>query len=478
MTLIKTLMLSIAILVGVLILAALGSVPASVYESIGHLPKITETKPLLLNNVHLLSKDGRQWQMNQQLVIRNGRIEHIGVADVVRPSGYQVVDAKGAYVIPGLFDMHVHALDPQYLALSLSYGVTSVRNMGGYPVHLRWKKQLQEGQWLGSNLFVSSPILNGDVYFDPFTQQRVTDPDHARELVARYQAQGWDLIKVYEGLGADVYAAIVDEALARGMLIAGHVPYDAIKQNYEAAAALTSIEHVEELFDGPLNDRFDYQKLTSIAQQLKIMGVAVTPTLTVFDHLTQLSTHKQSFKRDIPFEYMNPFHRWVMDQFDGNRWMVASQKQAQYNQKVNRFQRDIVAELSRHDVELLVGTDWGAIYTIPGLATHQELMLLSESGLSSDMILRAATMNAARALNVDADYGSIEVGKIADLVVVMEDPLKDLSRLRAPQAVIKMGQYLDREDLLVIREQAKNHSSAYTTFGRVMEFVVSKGFYQ
>ncbi len=478
MTLIKTWILSTAILVGILILAVLGSVLASVYEPLDHLPKITDTQPLVLNNVHLLSKDGRQWQKNQQLVIRNGRIEHIGVTDVVSPSGYQVVDAQGAYVIPGLFDMHVHALDPQYLALSLSYGVTSVRNMGGYPAHLRWKNQLQKGQWLGSNLFISSPILNGEVYFDPFTQQRVTDPDHARELVARYQAEGWDLIKVYEGLRADVYAAIVDEALARGMLIAGHVPYDAIKHNYEAAAALTSIEHVEELFDGPLNGEFDYQKLTSISQQLKIMGVAVTPTLTVFDHLTQLSTHKESFKRDIPFDYMNPFHRWVMDQFDGNRWMTASQELAQYNQKVNRFQRDIVAELARHEVDLLVGTDWGAIYTIPGLATHQELTLLSEAGLSSRMILRAATVNAARALNVEADYGTVEVGKIADLVLVRADPLRDLSRLKNPQAVIKMGQYLDREDLLDLREQAKNHSSAYTTFGRVMEFVVSKGFYQ
>ncbi len=478
MTLIKTWILSTAILVGILILAVLGSVLASVYEPLDHLPKITDTQPLVLNNVHLLSKDGRQWQKHQQLVIRNGRIEHIGVTDVVSPSGYQVVDAQGAYVIPGLFDMHVHALDPQYLALSLSYGVTSVRNMGGYPAHLRWKNQLQEGQWLGSNLFVSSPILNGDVYFDSFTQQRVTDPDHARELVARYQAEGWDLIKVYEGLRADVYAAIVDEALARGMLIAGHVPYDAIKHNYEAAAALTSIEHVEELFDGPLNGEFDYQKLTSISQQLKIMGVVVTPTLTVFDHLTQLSTHKESFKRDIPFDYMNPFHRWVMDQFDGNRWMTASQEHAQYNQKVNRFQRDIVAELARHEVDLLVGTDWGAIYTIPGLATHQELTLLSEAGLSSRMILRAATVNAARALNVEADYGTVEVGKIADLVLVRADPLRDISRLKNPQAVIKMGQYLDQEYLLDLREQAKNHSSAYTTFGRVMEFVVSKGFYQ
>lgn len=478
MALLKILIQSIAIFLCVLLLVVLGSVPASVYESTDHLPSVKAEKPLLLNNVHVLSTDGRQWRRNQRLTIRNGRIEQIDAADGDTPSGYQVIDTEGAFVVPGLFDMHVHTLDPQYLALSLSYGVTSVRNMGGYPAHLRWKQQLQNREWLGSNLFVSSPTLNGNLYFDPFTQQRLTDSDRARQLVARYQTEGWDLIKVYEDLDAHVYTAIVDEALTLGMPIAGHVPYDAIKQNYDAAGALTSIEHVEELFDGPLNYEFDYQKLTSISQQLKIMGVAVTPTLTVFDHLTQLSTHKDAFKREIPFEYMNPFHRWVMDLFDGNRWMSASPEQAQYNQKANRFQRDIVAELARHEVDLLVGTDWGALYTIAGLATHRELSLLAEAGLSSEMILRAATLNAARSLNVQEQYGSIEEGKIADLVVVSEDPLRELSQLKDPQAVIKFGQYLDRDELVRLREQAKNHSSAYTTFGRVMEFIVSKGFYQ
>ena len=143
----------------VLALAVFAAIPLARMERPGDLLDADNTQALVIDNVHLVTMSGDQVLTNRQLRIRRGVIEGILNAGEPVGSDYRMIDAEGAYLLPGLIDMHVHVFDRKYLALSLAYGVTSVRNMSGYPIHLRWKQELSEGQWLGSNLAIGSPVM-------------------------------------------------------------------------------------------------------------------------------------------------------------------------------------------------------------------------------------------------------------------------------------------------------------------------------
>ncbi len=278
------------------------SIPMARMEWPSDLQPADNKRPLAIDNVNLVTMVDEQVMTDRQLLIRDGLIERIEPAGVAVGDEYHYIDAEGAYLMPGLFDMHVHAMDRKNLVLSLTYGVTSVRNMGGYPMHLRWRQELAEGQWLGSHLFTATPTMNGKKNANPLGQKIVTDPDKARELVRRYHSQGWDFIKAYARLDVPVYAAIIDEAARLDFPVAGHVPYPVVEADYRLAKPMVTLEHTEDIFQGPLEYQYDDDAVKTIAGQLKDMNATVTPTLMIFDHLTRLASDKQAFLDELPLE--------------------------------------------------------------------------------------------------------------------------------------------------------------------------------
>lgn len=462
--------LGLLVLAFAIVLAA--SVPLARMESPDDLVRADNARPLAIDNVNLVTMSGDAVLMNRQLLIRDGRIERIGAAGDPAGSDYRRIDANGAYLMPGLFDMHVHPMDRKNLVLSLAYGVTSVRNMGGYPMHLRWKRELAAGEWLGSTLFTATPTMNGKRNANPLAHKIVTDPDQAREMVRRYHADGWDFIKAYARLDVPVYEAIIDEAGKLDFPVAGHVPYPVVEADYGLAEPMVTLEHTEDIFQGPLHYQYDDEALAAIAAQLKAMNATITPTLMIFDHLTQLAREKQAFMDELPLEYLNPMMKRFVDGTAGARWLEAGEKlQASLEQRNEYFQH-ITRVLHDTGVNLVLGTDWGAVYAIPGSSTHDEIALLQKAGLPTDAILRMATTNAARILRVEDQLGSIETGKIADLVLISRNPLDDPGQLRHPLAVVKNGQWLAPDDLDQLKESASNTSSTYRTMGRVLEFLL------
>jgi hypothetical protein len=157
----------VAVLMFIVVIVLAASIPAARLERPSDLQPANNGQPLAIDNVNLVTMVGEQLLVDRQLLIRNGIIERIEKAGAAVSDDYRRIDARGAYLMPGLFDMHVHAMDRKNLVLSLAYGVTSVRNMGGYPMHLRWKRELAEGQWLGSNLFSATPTMNGKKNANP-----------------------------------------------------------------------------------------------------------------------------------------------------------------------------------------------------------------------------------------------------------------------------------------------------------------------
>ena len=472
LTIFKKLTKYLAILVLVLAVVIAASIPLARLESPADLVVADNAQALAIDNVHLVTMADDQPLPDRQLLIRNGVIERIRPAGETPPDGYRRIDADGAFLMPGLFDMHVHAMDRKNLVLSLAYGVTSVRNMGGYPMHLRWKRELAEGEWLGSNLFSATPTMNGKKNANPLGHKVFTDPYKAREMVRRYQEDGWDFVKAYARLDVAVYQAIIDESGKLDFPVAGHVPYPVVETDYGLAAPMVTLEHTEDIFQGPLEYQYDDEAVASIAGQLKDMNATITPTLMIFDHLTTLAREKEAFLDELPLDYLNPMMKLFVDKTAGARWLGAGEHLQDSLDKRNRYFQYITRMLHEAGVNLVLGTDWGAIYAIPGASTHDEIALLRQAGLPVDEILAMGTINAARVLRVDDRLGSIEEGKVADLVLVGRNPLTDPEDLRHPLAVVRNGQWLDADDLAALKESARNPSSVYLTMGRVLEFIL------
>jgi imidazolonepropionase-like amidohydrolase len=427
---------------------------------------------LAIDNVHLITMIGDQVLMNRQLLVRHGRIEEIRPSGSPTGADYQLIDGDGSYVMPGLIDTHVHAFDRKYLVLSLAYGITTVRNMGGYPMHLRWRSEINDGLWLGSNLIAGTPILNGSKNANPMAHKVITDPNTAREMIRKYHDAGWDFVKVYTRLSPEVYAALIDEAAKLDFPVAGHVPYAVVEADYRLAAPMVSLEHTEEIFQGPLDYRYDDDAVLAIALQLKDMNATVTPTLMIFDHLTQIAQHRQTFLDSLPVEYLNPFMRFVEERTTVSRWLNASDQLRESLEKRNAYFQYMTRVLHDSGVNLILGSDSGIIYASTGFSTHEEIALLVRAGLPTSAILKMATINAAEALGVDNRLGSIKAGNIADLVVTRKNPITSIGSLRKPVAVVKNGQWLDEQHLERLSESAKNPSNAYFMLGRLFEFVL------
>ena len=470
-TALKNIAKYLAIFVVVLVVVLAASVPLARMESPDDLVPADNSQALAIDNVNLVTMAGDSVLTNRQLLVRNGRIERITAAGEAVSGDYRRIDAGGGWLTPGLFDMHVHAMDRKNLVLSLAYGVTSVRNMGGYPMHLRWKREREGGEWLGSNLFSATPTMNGEENANPLGHKIVTDPDEARELVRRYHEHGWDFIKAYARLDVPVYEAIIDEAGKLDFPVAGHVPYPVVEFDYGLAAPMVTLEHTEDIFQGPLKYQYDDEAVAAIARELKDMDATITPTLMIFDHLTRLAQDKQAFLDELPLDFLNPMMKLFVDETAGKRWLAADAHLQDSLEKRNEYFRYITRVLHETGVNLVLGTDWGAIYAIPGSSTHDEVDLLQRAGLPNAAILEMATINAARVLRVEDRLGSIEEGKVADLVLVSGNPLQDPGRLRTPLAVVKNGQWLDGDALGRLKESARKPSSTYRTMGRVIEFL-------
>lgn len=438
------------------------------------LPPVQAGDALVIDNVNVLTMGPEGVLLDRQVVIRDGLIEAIGESGQLAKPDYKRVDAAGAWLMPGLFDMHFHAMDRKYLVSALAHGVTSVRNMGGYPMHLRWREELSEGRWLGSNLFSASPTMNGARNANPFGHKVFTEPDEARKAVQNYHEQGWDFLKIYARLEVEVYEAIIDEAARVGIPAAGHVPYPVVEYDYSLARHMVTLEHTEDIFQGPLDYEYDDERLAEIISDLRAMDATLTPTLMIFDHLTQIARQRQEYLDAIPSEYLNPLMKTFEDHTSVERWLGASEKRIAYLEKENDYLGSITRALYEADVTLVLGSDGGVIYAVPGLSTHEEIRLLEQAGIPSQAILEMATVNSAKVLGVEDRLGKVAIGMDADLVLTRDNPLQDLSRLRQPLAVVKSGQYLDERALESLHESARNPSGYFLSMGRMMEFLFSE----
>jgi imidazolonepropionase-like amidohydrolase len=407
----------------------------------------------VLKNVNIVDVENQKIIPSKMIVVKNGKINSItdNLSSLI-PANLSVIDGSGGYVTPGLIDMHVHMYEKAAYILTLSHGVTHVRIMNGVPKQLLWRDNIESGSQIGSTSTVSSPIISG--YKGEYLQHGVETKEEARSAVREYQAQGYDLIKAYGNLNEDSLSAIVEEGKKLGIPVAKHGPNTSGDLPLSELTGLQSFEHVEDIFQGPLNFEFAPERLPEIIGDLKATNVPVTPTLNIYYQLTMLSRDKKAYLTTTPKNYTSDIIAFEASNNQVKRWLNASDKMAVHNKKTLTFLQYITKRLHSSGVPLLVGSDSGVLLSPHGLATHNEMRLLEKTGLSTFEVLAAATINPAKALNLDNEMGKVAINYNADFIYSSANPITNLSVLKEPEAVIKGGYWYSSKTLKAMRNEA------------------------
>jgi len=446
---------------------------------------------LAIENVTII--DANQILENATVVISGETIAAVGAtAAMTLPDTAERIDGTGKYLIPGLWDAHVHlsyypdlTVDAWY-PLLLANGITSVRDTGGLIEKIMPLRDIARAEGATApRVYVAGPLVDGAqrVYAGlngrPNISVGVGSPEEARAEIDRLQAAGVDLIKLYEMNSPEAFAAAAARAEELGLPTTSHVPLSMDAAD-AAATGVDGMEHLRNLelacaanYGGLLAERREtlaastdmdggdlrtqlhsMQREAAIAAQdsdrcqtvIKALGdnrVFQTPTLTVNTIRTErLFSHP---RWQETFVYLPTA---VQESWSASAARFGTQMQAsEAGDAFTNWSYEMVKRLQDSGVPVMAGTDAPIGFLTPGYALHEELRLLTEAGLSAMEVLTAATLHPAQFMGLDDKLGTIEAGKWADLVLLDADPRQDIANARAINTVIKGGAVYTRDNL-------------------------------
>ena len=427
--------------------------------------------PLAITHVTVIDVAAGASRPERTVVIEGDRIRDVGPAEgAAIPKGARVVDGSGKFLIPGLWDMHIHTFFGDWvpggrevtLPLFLANGVTGVRDMGSDldPI-LAARQDVARGTQLGPRMVVSGPMLDGPKSQFP-AAIKIATPEDGRRAVKMLKERGVDFIKIQSYVPREAYFAIADECRKQHIAFEGHVP-DAIRASEASNGGQASFEHLIGVFEGsstaedkflegpkgpgPFLDTYDAGKEAALIQLLAKNGTWQCPTL--FWERGQwlvdaIDVTKDPDARYAPASWREKtwptFAAGIMKDLDTDPLPV--------RQKFVEHELAIVQRLNRAGVPFLAGTDTPAgVDVIPGPSLHHELERFVAAGFTPAQALQTATLNPAKFMGRLADFGTVEKGKAADLVLLDANPLDDIRNTRRIAAVVANGRYLSRADL-------------------------------
>jgi hypothetical protein len=426
---------------------------------------------LAFRHVNVIDATGSPVRPDMTVVVEGQRIVNLGKSgDVQIPKSAKIVDAAGKFLIPGLWDMHVHTIFGDWipkdeniiLPLFVANGVTGVRDMGSdLEAVKQWRSEIAAGKLLGPRMIVAGPMLDGPTPRFP-SSVPVSDSASGRKVVDDLKKAGVDFIKIQSLVPRDGYFAASSEANKLGITFVGHVP-DAVRASEASSAGQKSIEHYTGVFEG----------CSTIEDQLlkgrKTLGQNVA-TFNPERAKTLIALFAKNQTWQVPTLAWER-GQWLVDDIDLSQDPLTKYAPVAWkNRTWPMFKKDILETMDtdplpvrlrfvqmelemtlamfRAGVPFMAGTDTAAgIHIFPGFSLHQELALFVEAGLTPMQALQTATLNPAKFLGTTADMGTVEEGKIADLVLLDANPLEDINNTRKIQAVVLAGRYFSRIQL-------------------------------
>jgi len=457
----------------------------SKYRGSFHPPVQKSEDIIVFQNVNLVPMTNEKIIKGQTVLVRGKRIIEIGPSKrIAVPQNARVIDGTGAYLMPGLADMHMHTRDNwddwmsdwpvSPLLLYLANGVTIIRcfgpEMSGYV--LRWRDKINSGQLIGPTIYTSGPIIYGPV-------------NNPKKIVLEQKAQGFDFIKLYSFLPKDEFHEAMIAAKQAGMYTAGHIPFQ-VGLKGVLSEGMDEIAHIEELsfefvdFDRnkgltgrkwmPYVIKTAYQQVkpyfglnmeeldekfgvlvSSVATKVHSANVPVCTTLFLDEVIVEKLYEPEQFlskpeNRYLPRKYLAAVRQGREKhqmQFRGGEDF------APFKRTIDRI---LLKYLKEAKVLFVLGTDAGTGWMglVPGFSIYDELRILTENGFTPYEAIKTGTVNAAivvEEMNGNGDFGTIEIGKRADLILVEDNPLEDVANIKNILGVMASGRWYNKRML-------------------------------
>jgi imidazolonepropionase-like amidohydrolase len=425
---------------------------------------------LVITDVNVVDVRTGEIRRDQIVIIERDRINAVGGKGTRYPRNAPSVSAKGGYLIPGLWDMHVHLTFGDWfplaqeisLPLFVANGVTSVRDMGSnLPTIQSWRNEIEGGRLIGPRILTSGPMLDGPKPRFP-DSIAVTTPEDGVRAVDDLKHRGVDFIKLQSLIPRDAVFAIAAEAKKQEIPFEGHVP-DSVRASEMSAAGMHSFEHLIGIFEGssPLEDQFlkggkseskflasyDPARASVLANTLAQSQTWQCPTL-VWERGGNL-LDVTDFRKDPRAKYVPAYWKdKTWKQFSVEVQKEFNTDDLETRKKFVDKELQVVQMLQKAGVPFLAGTDTpSGVYVFPGFSLHEELQRFVAAGFTPLEALQTATLNPARFFEVEGELGTIETGKLADMILLDANPLDDIRNTQKIAAVMMNGRYFSRGDL-------------------------------
>ena len=434
---------------------------------------LTGKHDYLITNVNIVDVKSGKIIKNKTIAIDNNRITGIYDEKTSGSTSTVVIDGNGKYLIPGLWDMHAHYkwshadLD----LLLIANGITGIREMwGDMPAFVEIPKRTQQEGPVSPDVYRSGDLIDGNPPSFPAGCLVVTTPEEAVDAVNKQIDKKVDFVKVYSSLSEECFMAIAMETKKRNITFAGHIP-NGVSIYKAIDAGMVSSEHLYGFLDGCIShnnsenppqstrelvSRFSEKRFDSLCSVLAKSSMWICPTLTVNRAMSYLNdsifindnrkAYLPGYVLEIWNQKISPYTKSQVDDFSNS-------SRVRY-----LFELSLIGKMNEKGVKFLAGTDFPNPYVFPGFSLHDELSLMVKGGMPALDALRSATINPAIFMNKKSDFGTIEVGKLASLVLLNKNPLENIENTKTIETVIVRGKVYNRKALDSMLEQAKSNA--------------------
>ena len=409
-------------------------------------------KVIAFTNVSVIPMTDSRVIKNQTVVINGRNISIISPSEGLEfDSEATLIDGTGKFLIPGLAEMHGHVPPtdppsnaPRYmnmeyventLFLYTAAGITTVRGMLGWANQLELKDKVASGELIGPSLYLAGPSFNGN---------SINSVEEASKKVIEQKEEGWDLLKIHPGLTLDEYDAMAETANNIGITFGGHIPSDvgiihAIEMGQETIDHMDGYVSYLDNYSGKELDEKIHELLTLTREN----NVWIVPTQALWETILGAADYESLKNYDelkyIPENLLSGYNAWT------NRLLSNPNFNPEDAKNHAALRLRLLSEMNKSGIKILMGTDAPQLYSVPGFSIHRELEKMSAAGMSPYEILVTGTRNVGEYFSSKDNFGTIEVGKRADLILLDQNPLDDISNLKNHSGVMVAGRWLSKD---------------------------------